>query len=712
MASPPASASHPDLQAEQAHIDRAYDRLEAMRRAAAEMRDSVVAQGRGGTPQARIERDVFVRVSLARLEQLELGRSALCFGRIDRADGERFHIGRLAVSDTDHQPLVVDWRAPVAEPFYRATGLQPMSLLRRRHFATDGRTLVGIEDEFFDGHGARALGAWPGLDGGSEIAGPGALLAALDKSRTGQMRDIVATVQREQDEVIRADLAGVLVLQGGPGTGKTAVALHRAAYLLYTHRFPLEAQGVLVVGPNQVFLRYIEAVLPSLGESGVALTTLAGLLPDYRPQGEDPPAVARLKGEARMAKLLARAVRDRERPLREDLEIGIGALVLRVKAAATEAIVGSARRLGGPHNRGRRHVERLVLRALIDSYTQAVARQPESAPPLDADVLADELRHHPAVVAALDRMWPVLAPEELLNDLFGSPTLLRLAGRRGLLDRLEREMLARPRASTLDDVVWRPADLPLLDEARFLLGRADEPRAYGHIVADEAQDLSAMALRMLSRRSISGSMTLVGDLGQALTLDAPAHWGQTLSMLPARRPGRVATLSINYRTPAEIMEVANKVLAAAGVDGATPLRSVRSTHESVMVHATSQAELPDVVADTAAEQAIAVEPGTVGVIAPRAIVAALGAALGRAGVDWGDPERRGLSAPVTLLGLMQARGLEFDALVVVEPAALVSESPQGLRALYVALTRATRRLAIVHAAPLPVPLAGALLAAG
>ncbi|HVM66367.1 MAG TPA: hypothetical protein VMU14_15975, partial [Acidimicrobiales bacterium] len=345
-------SSHPDLAAEQAYIDRAYERLEAMRRAAEDLRDSVIGEGRGGTHQARVERDVFVQTSLARLEQLELGRSSLVFGRIDRSgddggggpsrndgrrdgdrarkdggrdgdrarndgrrdgDVERFYIGRLAVSDEHQEPLVVDWRAPVAEAFYRATGRSPMGLHLRRHFATEGRRLLAIEDELF------------AVDGGGEpdeLVGPGALLAALQRSRSGQMRDIVATVQREQDEVIRAELPGVLVVQGGPGTGKTAVALHRAAYLLYTYRFPLEQQGVLVIGPNQVFLRYIEQVLPSLGESGVALSTLGGLVPGARPRAVDSAAANRVKGDARMTEVLARAVADRERGLRQDLVLG------------------------------------------------------------------------------------------------------------------------------------------------------------------------------------------------------------------------------------------------------------------------------------------------------------------------------------------------------------------------------------------------------
>src|ERR1700736_4810517 len=300
--------SHPDLAAEQAHVDHAYDRLEAMRAAAAEMLRTAFGE-RGGTFQAVTERDIRVRTSLNRLEQLELGGEALIFGRIDRlangVNGERlpesFHIGRLAVSDEDQEPLVVDWRAPVAEPFYRATGAHPMGLTRRRHFLTDGRRIIDLEDELF-GDGVVGTDAVVGLG----LSGTTTLLAALERSRTGRMRDIVATVQREQDEIIRAPLAGLLVVQGGPGTGKTAVALHRAAYLLYTHRFPLERQGVLVVGPNPIFLRYIEHVLPSLGETGVEMSTVAGLVPEVRVRGVDDPVVAKLKGDARMVKVLAR----------------------------------------------------------------------------------------------------------------------------------------------------------------------------------------------------------------------------------------------------------------------------------------------------------------------------------------------------------------------------------------------------------------------
>ena len=714
--------THPDLPAEQAYIDRAYERLEAMRRAAEDLRDSVIDAGPGGTHQARVERDVFVQTSLQRLEQLQLGRSSLVFGRIDRdaPDGdddgpmERFYIGRLAISDERQDPLVVDWRAPIAEAFYRATGRAPMGLRRRRHFATDGRTLLGIEDEVF------------AIDGGAdpELVGPGALLAALQRSRSGQMRDIVATVQREQDEVIRADLPGVLIVQGGPGTGKTAVALHRAAYLLYTYRFPLEQQGVLVVGPNQVFLRYIEQVLPSLGESGVALSTLTGLFPSVRARGVDSATVARLKGDTRMATVIARAVSDRQRPLRRELLVGFGSLTLRVSPTATRAIVNSVRRRPGTHNGRRRQVEGLLIRSLHEHYlarSGRVARGPQLAEQDGRDLSLAEFsaqaRRLPEVVTALDRMWPLLAPEDLLNDLFGSGALLSLATR-GVLSEEERDALARPRAKSLETVGWTPGDIPLLDEARALLGplrtrrgRASdedhEPRGYGHIVVDEAQDLSAMALRLLARRSISGSMTLVGDIGQATTTGAPAGWGEVLRHVPTRRPPRLASLTVNYRTPAEIMEAAAEVLAAATGDNVTPPRSVRATGRVPVARAVDAESLPDEVAAAAAELGRPGQ-GTVAVIGPTASLPALAAALDAAGLTWGEAERSGLSAPITLLDVPSVKGLEFDAVVVAEPAAIVAEPGGGLRSLFVALTRPTRELIAVHAAPLPDALARGL----
>ena len=685
---------HPELGAEQAHIDRAYDRLEALRAAARETLDDALKQ-RGGTFQAVEEREVMVRTTLIRLGQLDIGREALVFGRIDREGGEAFHIGRLAVAAEDQEPLVVDWRAPVAEPFYRATGRHPMGLTRRRHFAGEGRRLVGIEDEVFSLNGA------VGDEGDYEPVGTSALLAALEQSRSGRMRDIVATVQKEQDEVIRADLPGVLVVQGGPGTGKTAVALHRAAYLLYTYRFPLERQGVLVVGPNPVFLRYIGQVLPSLGESGVVLSTIGGLVPDVRARGTDSSVAARVKSEARMAKVVARAVRDRQRPLRRDLVIGFGRTTLRLTTADSAQIVSQARRRPGPHNARRKVVAALVARRLYAQYSAVV---PDAE---GEESLVRELRRHPDVVAALDRMWPVLTPEELLHDLYGAPPLIALAGRGTLTDD-ECTALARPRSTALEAIPWTAADLPLLDEARVLLGSRrpqpdDDARAYGHIVVDEAQDLTPMQLRMLTRRSISGSMTVVGDIAQATGHRAPTGWDEIFEHLPARRPARVVELSVNYRTPAEIMTLAGRVLAEAAPHLRQPT-SVRSTEMPPRIVQADAASLAAVVADAVRDEAARVGGGTRAVICPPSMRATLAAGLAEAGLDVADAERDGLDAAVTLVPVDIVKGLEFDGVVVVEPGAIVAEAPQGLRALYVALTRATKVLTVVHAGPLPTSL--------
>ncbi|HEX5614114.1 MAG TPA: UvrD-helicase domain-containing protein, partial [Acidimicrobiia bacterium] len=311
-----------EIRAEQTYVDAAYARLEAMRQAAASVAAAYSDVGAGGTHQARLERDIAYDLTQRRLHDLEIGESPLCFGRLDLDDDGRWYIGRLAVDDVDHTPLVVDWRAPVAEPFYRATAVAPMNVVRRRHFITrQGREITGLDDEVFDRDATEAAGL--------TVTGEGALLAALDRNRTGRMGDIVATIQGEQDEAIRADLAGTLVVTGGPGTGKTAVALHRAAYLLYTHRRRLEAQGVLLIGPSPVFLHYIEQVLPSLGEQDVQLTTLSGLKPRLRAVHADDAPLATLKGDARMAQVIARAAADRERPLRADATFLLDGLRIR-----------------------------------------------------------------------------------------------------------------------------------------------------------------------------------------------------------------------------------------------------------------------------------------------------------------------------------------------------------------------------------------------
>ncbi len=446
---------HPELDIEQAYVDHAYECLERSKASAWRLR-TLTEPDLGGTFQARFERNAFDEALLKRLTDLDLGDAALVFGRIDRyaetpSATEAFHIGRLAVADELSEPIVVDWRAPVAEPFYRATGAEPMGLVRRRHFVVEGRTILGIEDELFGG-GHLGVGHDDGLvpeqangDGttgtstGPQLRGYSTLLAALERGRTGTLGDIVATIQAEQDEIIRSPQAGVLVVQGGPGTGKTVVALHRAAYLLYTYRFPLEDQGVLVIGPNRVFLRYIERVLPSLGEAGVEQVVLADLVPDVRFAGPrepgDSPLTARVKGDARMSDVIDKAAGDRQRPLREDMRIAFRTGYLRLTVADTQRIVRAARRRFQRHNGGRRYVEGEVYAAFAGSW--------RGEPITTADV-RQALRHDPEVRAALERIWPVLSPAQLLHDLFGSRALLRLAGR-GILTDDELEALYRPR---------------------------------------------------------------------------------------------------------------------------------------------------------------------------------------------------------------------------------------------------------------------------
>ena len=783
-----------EIQGEQAFVDMAYARLDAMRNDANSMLEGVLDLGRGGTFQSRTERDVIVRTSLARLEQLDIGDQALTFGRIDRIDGdqvdsaqvdraqvdgapeldgkriETFHIGRLAIHSADHDPLVVDWRAPIAEPFYRATGRDPQNLVLRRHLALEGRRVVGLEDERF---GVPGLGGVTDDVSGSELApvefepgsdpwsqdgdaggeliegqlpigGPAALLAALDRARSGRMTDIVATIQGEQDEIIRAPLAGVLVVQGGPGTGKTAVALHRAAYLLYTHRFPLERQGVLVVGPNPLFLRYIEQVLPSLGETGVTLSTVAGMVPEIRIVENGPSEVARLKGDPRMAKVISRAVRTRERALADDVAVPYGALLLRLTAEDSKRIVDAARRRPGTHNARRRLVEHEVARVLAERARQTqqtlgigtgsmgddegtVTPFPGYEDPselagdeFDLDDFTRKVKRVPELAEALDRMWPRLSPHELLHDLFGAPALIKAAGR-DLLSAEERQLLFRPRSTSFDQVAWTPADAALVDEARHLLGPRnggsdDGVRQYGHIVVDEVQDLSPMQLRMLTRRSLSGSMTVVGDIAQATAPWAPASWKEITDHLPRRRGSREVELTVSYRTPAEVLAVAGRVLAVAAPE-LTPPRPVRRTGVEPRMIAVRDADgsrqkatvrdLARTVAQVAGEEMAAVDPGRVAILAPEPLMKVLAEALaatGRPVVDARDMRKGGLFEPLVLLAAEGANGLEFDSVIVVEPALIAGETPRGLRTLYVALTRPTQRLSVVHLAPPPAPL--------
>ena len=721
----------------------------ARRRSESALREVHGRGGAGGTFAARIEREVAASEQARRLAQLNGVERGLCFGRMDDTGGHTFYIGRIGLHDEEYEPVLIDWRAPAARPFYAATPNDPAGLLRRRHLYTRGRTVVGIDDEVFD------------LDRMSEadrrgLVGEAMLLASIRRGRTGRMSDVVATIQAEQDRVIRYGLAGVLVVQGGPGTGKTVAALHRAAYLLYTHRRTLERRGVLIIGPNATFLRYISQVLPSLGETDVVLSSLGELFPGVRATAEDSPEAAVVKGDLRMVKVLRAAIRDRQRIPRGGLEIVVDDVTMPVPAEACVRARARARALRRPHNVARKLFVTEMLDVLARSEAEAVGR------PLDADDLPyvrARLWDEEPVRKALDELWPFLTPQQLLAGLLGEEGALRRAATG--LNAAERDALSRSRPAG----EWTVADVPLLDEAAELLGTddsadramrriaereqreeeryaegvlemtglagqglvdaatiagrnrdtgpelttaeraaADRSWAYGHVIIDEAQELSAMAWRMVMRRVPTRSLTVVGDVAQTGNAAGARSWGEMLDPYVKDR-WREERLTVNYRTPAEIMAVAADVLAAVAPGEQAP-ESVRE--EGVpprVIRAAGDfaAEVARVAAEELAELTASGE-GRLAVIAPGARTAGLAAAIPLAVP--GD-RAEALDAPIALLTVAQAKGLEFDRVVLADPAGIIAQSPKGGHDLYVAISRATHRLAVVYEGELPAVL-GAL----
>jgi len=758
---------------EQAFLDLALVALDHMRDEARSLRDSAAVANMRGAGDL-VERDVVMGTALNRLDQLAIGDQPLFFGRIDYVPDDtgqvdKYHVGRLAVSDDELNPLVVDWRAPVAEAFYRATGVESLGLSRRRHVAMRGHEVISVEDEYFaDANGELMLpedevrsATEEGLvEGGLALGGPGALLAALGRARTGRMGDIVATIQGEQDRIIRSPLAGVLLVQGGPGTGKTAVALHRAAYLLFTFRATLERQGVLVVGPNPLFLNYIENVLPSLGESGVTLSTISGLVTNVDIRGREREDVDQLKGDVRMVALLGRALRTRQRPLRSDVRIPVGRAIVVMKARYTEEAVERARRRPGNHNQRRSAVGRELANRLAQEYYQRFVREGMDDV-AGVNELADLIRARTEFKEALQRIWPRLSGQELLHDLFGAPALLRAAGKGHFSDN-ELELLARKRSASLEEIEWTKADAALIDEARILLGPQRRPRppvklgesgildgidldsyagdvraaalreaqrlapqqsneldeaefvTYGHIVVDEAQDLSPMELRVLKRRDLTGSMTIVGDMGQATTVSSSVSWTSVLEVLDPRRAPMRVDLTVSYRTPEEVLNFAAPTLLAA-TPGLEPPRPVRRAGFTPIVEVVRPDDFAATLVNATRREVEAVAPGRVAVIVTGRRVDEIVAILTSNGLDAVDPrvqESKGLGADLVVLGAEGANGLEFDATIVVEPGQIASRgsldasttTPRGLRTLYVAMTRPTRRLAIVASGALPATL--------
>lgn len=735
-----------ELQKEQEFIDRLYDRVDAVRGVAAQhVEDALTPVGTG--LQARLERDVLVAERSGLLAALNAVDGSLCFGRIDLSDGTAHHIGRIGIreDDTAHTPLLVDWRAPVARPFYLATGHTPMGLRRRRHITTEGRDVTELHDEILDVGDRQRTGF-------EDPSGDTVLLAAVNSARTGRMGDIVRTIQAEQDRIIRAPHRGVLVVEGGPGTGKTAVALHRAAFLLYEHRELLAKRAVLIVGPNPAFLSYIGEVLPALGETGVLLATQAELFPGVHADGTDTPRAATVKGGEPMAEALAMAVRDRQLLPEPGAAMVIahddGDLILdweiayEARQAARDTLL--------PHNLARPHFAFRIIDALTAQLTERIGADPYGGPnflgPDDIAQLGKAVALSGAVHSAIDELWPQLTPEAFLTEYLADPVHVPAE---------DAEAIRRAPGGR-----WTPADVSLLDEAAELLGTddsaeraaaeaerqeriayaqgvlelsrgseslefedeesevlaahdiidaermaerqeeadhrsaaeraaADRTWAFGHIIVDEAQELSPMTWRLLMRRSPTRSMTLVGDPAQTSQEAGVGSWEKILEPYVGDRFEHVA-LKVNYRTPAEIMELAARVLRAHD-PSFTPPASVRSTGELPWLR-NSGADLAGAVARAVLE--LTPEEGRLAVIAPRTLHEEISAPL--TGVTAGaEPD---LTQTVVLLDPREAKGLEFDHVLVVEPALF------GTSDLYVALTRATQRLGVIHREELPEAL--------
>ena len=692
--------AHPDLPGEQAFLERAYACLARMRSRAEHLKSLGYLGGNvteGGVEAFDLQQ--WDRDRQYRIDQLADPATALCFGRIDgRGDGlhgaedrarerqspVRYYIGRRHVEDEKGETLVADWRAPVAVPFYRATVADTMGLVLRRRFLVDGRQLVDILDEDLANPGRADAGAYV----------PDPLLAEVARGRSGQMRDIVATIAAQQDVIIRAPLEACVIVQGGPGTGKTAVGLHRAAFLLYEHRQLLERQGLLIVGPNPIFLRYISQVLPSLGEEASVQLTVEGLAGVRYKQGEvDTPAAARLKGDPRMAEVVRRAVLGGLTVPTADTRVQtrFGPVVL--EAAAVSAIVSQIRDRSKRYSDGRHIVREQLVRL---AWATHVAR--ETSDVTKQEVFEADVRANQAFKRLLDKSWPTATAAGTLRRLYSNRPA-RDRATHGTLAEAEAALLARAVPSRAGDQQWSRADLALLDEAEALISGVR--RTYGHVVVDEAQDLSAMELRMVARRSPKGSLTVLGDLAQATSPGAQTDWRQALSSLAAELCS-IEELTVGYRVPEPVMAFANRLLPYAA-PGLRPPSSVRQTGAPPRVTAAEPGQLRTVAAREVAD--VAGTWSLTGVVVPDCLRGALSEALESEGVAFVDATTAAaLGDHVTLLSPASTKGLEFDAVVAVEPSRIVAEAGGDLRLLYVVLTRAVQHLSVVHAEPLPVPL--------
>ncbi|MEU5294924.1 HelD family protein [Streptomyces umbrinus] len=622
----------------------------------------------------------------------DLSHTPLFFGRLDYlhspgvdqaegAGGERFYIGRRHVHDADGDPMVIDWRAPVSQPFYRASKKNPLDIALRRRFGYTGGDLTAYEDEH--------------LSDPAEAAATSKLLQQeIERPRVGPMRDIVATIQPEQDEIVRSGLGGSVCVQGGPGTGKTAVGLHRVAYLLYAHRDRLARTGTLVIGPNASFLHYIEQVLPALGELEVKQATVDDLVAHVEVRGRDEAATAVVKGDARMAEVLRRAVRSHVTMPVEPVVVVRGSRRWRVPAYELEVIVRELLDRDIRYGAARE--------ALPQRIAHAVLVQMERSGEAPDDRVQDAVARNPAVKAAVKSLWPPVEPAKLVLRLLSDADFLATHAEGVLTEDEQKTILWSRPVRSVKSAKWAAADAVLIDEATDLVQRT---HSLGHVVLDEAQDLSPMQYRAVGRRCTTGSATVLGDLAQGTTPWATRSWEEALTHL-GKGDAVVEELTAGFRVPTDVITYASRLLPHIA-PGLTPVASVRENPGFFEVRpATADTSDTEVVA--ACEELLRNE-GSVGLIAADARVPLLAEALAAAGLPYlGPGEETTLTTRLTLVPASLAKGLEYDYVVLDEPRAVVDGEPDertGLRRLYVSLTRAVSGLIVTHAAPLPPQLA-------
>ncbi|SPF05486.1 Helicase IV [Streptomyces sp. MA5143a] len=673
-------------------LTRERDHLAASRSALRAMREDVEALDIRDVTANWVNAEVLARQIDERIKALaDLSDTPLFFGRLDYlhapgadraegAQGERFYIGRRHVHDADGDPMVIDWRAPVSQPFYRASKKDPLDVGLRRRFGYTGGDLTAYEDEH--------------LSDPAEAATTSKLLQQeIERPRVGPMRDIVATIQPEQDEIVRSDLSGSLCVQGGPGTGKTAVGLHRVAYLLYAHRERLSRTGTLVIGPNRSFLHYIEQVLPALGELEVKQATVDDLVAHVEVRGTDEAAAAVVKGDARMAEVLRRAVRSHVTLPTEPVVVVRGSRRWRVPAYELEDIVKELLdrdiRYGAARD------------ALPQRIAHAVLVQMERSGEAPDDRVQDAVARNTAVKAAVKAIWPPVDPAKLVLRLLADADFLAEHAQGVLTDDEQKTILWAKPARSVRTAKWSAADAVLIDEATDLVQRT---HSLGHVVLDEAQDLSPMQYRAVGRRCTTGSATVLGDLAQGTTPWATRSWQEALAHL-GKAEAHIEELTAGFRVPTDVITYASRLLPHIA-PGLTPVASVRENPGFFDVRPAED----DTRVIAACEELLRNE-GSVGLIAADARVPALAEALTAAGIGYLAPgEETTYETRLTLVPASLAKGLEYDYVVLDEPRAVVDGEPDertGLRRLYVALTRAVSGLIVTHAAPLPPQLARA-----